>query len=266
MSKFFKWIDLRRIRQKKVEPSYHMDKVFEQVELYKHESDGLIFTSADAGYHPGTCETMVKWKPPSENTVDFLLQVNKTVQGDKYFISVFYGAKGYQVESDFEFGSDFEKVKGERLHGRIIECKYDANWPFFWRFSRFRDDKPDANHVSVFKKVQKSIQDNVTREKLLAIREKIEVTWKEREAVKKAGKRSHQDTDNSLKDRVKKASITENETREKTIPADSDLKTASSSDPVETQKPEKEHDKESVVSKDNDKSLAEKELLSVDFD
>ena len=232
-----------------------MDKVFEQINLYKHDSDGLIFTSAEAGYHFGTCETMIKWKPPSENTVDFLLQVKKTVNGDEYYISIFNGSKGYQFESDFEFGSDLEKVKGQKLHGRIIECKYVPNWPHFWRFSRFRDDKPDANHISTFVKVKKSIQDNVTREKLLEIRQIIEKSWKERELVSKGSKRSSESLGNEQKskdvpvDRYDKSSNQDKSADEKT----EENPTGQETEQEETQNATKA-------------ALSEKELLSVDFD
>jgi mRNA guanylyltransferase len=73
----------------------------------------------------------------------------------QYSISIFHGDKlGYLQHSSFHFGSDFEKVKNEtNLNNRIIECKYDPNWPHHWRFSRFRDDKETANFITVYKKV-----------------------------------------------------------------------------------------------------------------
>jgi mRNA guanylyltransferase len=39
-----------------------------------HENDGLIFTIDACPYYPGTCEEIVKWKPPHMNTIDFDLR------------------------------------------------------------------------------------------------------------------------------------------------------------------------------------------------
>ncbi|CAE8665505.1 unnamed protein product, partial [Polarella glacialis] len=44
-----------------------------------HRTDGLVFTPVMVPYAPGTCPSLLKWKPASLNTVDFKLQV---VQGD----------------------------------------------------------------------------------------------------------------------------------------------------------------------------------------
>ena len=41
-----------------------------------HETDGLMFAPAEALYVCGRDEKLLKWKPPSLNTIDFLLKVN----------------------------------------------------------------------------------------------------------------------------------------------------------------------------------------------
>jgi hypothetical protein len=47
-----------RLRWKPFELSYRIKSVFENMAKYKHGSDGVIFTSADAPYEFGTCDTM----------------------------------------------------------------------------------------------------------------------------------------------------------------------------------------------------------------
>ena len=60
-----------------MEFSYGLDKVLNStIPSLKHKSDGLIFTSSIAGYKTGTFNKMLKWKPPSENSIDFLLRLD----------------------------------------------------------------------------------------------------------------------------------------------------------------------------------------------
>ena len=47
-----------------------------------HENDGLIFTVDQCPYYPGTCEEIMKWKPPHMNTVDFLIERGPEIKGD----------------------------------------------------------------------------------------------------------------------------------------------------------------------------------------
>lgn len=87
----------RRVLLKPQELSYGIEAVFkEHLPRLQHGNDGLIFTSAQAPYTPGTDRKMfcppppplhiprtdpllrtcrLKWKPPSENSIDFLLQL-----------------------------------------------------------------------------------------------------------------------------------------------------------------------------------------------
>jgi mRNA guanylyltransferase len=60
-----------------MELSYGLDKVLKEVvPNLKHKSDGLIFTSSISGYKTGTCEKMLKWKPPHENSIDLQLSID----------------------------------------------------------------------------------------------------------------------------------------------------------------------------------------------
>jgi len=81
-----------RIRVKEINFSYHVEKVFNvDIPALQHENDGLIYTCVNAPYTPGTDTNMyaspvlrrsfltsdiyhrLKWKPPSENSIDFKL-------------------------------------------------------------------------------------------------------------------------------------------------------------------------------------------------
>lgn len=55
------------------------------------------------------------------------------------------------------------KASGDQLDERIAEVHWDLTRES-WRFLRFRDDKPHANHRSVVDKIMQSIEDGVEKE------------------------------------------------------------------------------------------------------
>ena len=59
------------IELKKLERAYAVDRVVESIKHLRHGNDGLIFTAARTPYELGTCASMLKWKPPELNSVDF---------------------------------------------------------------------------------------------------------------------------------------------------------------------------------------------------
>ncbi|ORY85109.1 putative mRNA capping enzyme alpha subunit [Protomyces lactucae-debilis] len=188
---------------KRMQLGYGITMMYKEViPNLRHGNDGLIFTSINAPYTSGTDESLLKWKPAEENSVDFLLVV--------HFVSLPNGEPDFNAIPGFELlayhgdrdgqedyrpfaplhvdSSDWEMVKaeGERhrgLHDKIVECHLDSEQR--WRFMRIRDDKTHGNHISIIKKVLESIRDGVTREQL------------EQNAfhAKKAYKERHQKTD-----------------------------------------------------------------------
>lgn len=55
------------------------------------------------------------------------------------------------------------KEKGEQFDDRVIEVCWDTERSG-WRFMRFRDDKLNANHKSIMRKIIDSISDGVELE------------------------------------------------------------------------------------------------------
>ncbi|KAI8902383.1 mRNA capping enzyme, catalytic domain-containing protein [Globomyces pollinis-pini] len=169
-------------RQKRLELSYQLPIVFRHMQSYQHETDGVIFTSAVAPYTFGTCDKMLKWKPAEENTVDFkILKVQVNGEFERH-LGILIQNEEYEDFGKLTLDSATEeKWKNDNYYDRIIECRFDFNWPNHWKFSRFRDDKLTANHISVYKKIKESINDNVTKEMLIEAAPSIYENWRLRE-------------------------------------------------------------------------------------
>lgn len=59
------------------------------------------------------------------------------------------------------------KESGEQYDDRIVECCWSTEIGA-WRMMRTRDDKPNANHKDIMKKIMISIQDGVEIEAVSA--------------------------------------------------------------------------------------------------
>ncbi|KAJ3076333.1 Dcp1p-Dcp2p decapping enzyme complex alpha subunit, partial [Quaeritorhiza haematococci] len=95
-----------RMGLKKLELSYGLERVFEQIELLKHKSDGIIFTSKDAPYSTGTCDKMLKWKPSEENTVDFKIDARGPPDKHTFWLQLWRGGSEHQDFCEFHLDSD----------------------------------------------------------------------------------------------------------------------------------------------------------------
>ncbi|ORY38887.1 hypothetical protein BCR33DRAFT_700382 [Rhizoclosmatium globosum] len=172
-----------KLKLKPLQLAYHVGQVFEDIPKLKHKNDGVIFTSQEAPYTIGTCQKMLKWKPSEENTVDFKLE-GPDIDG-KYWIYLWRGGReGHVLHGEFHLDQELAE-EWERYppgYGKIIECRYDPEWPGEWRFSRFRNDKENANHETVYMSIMDSIRDNVDQETIVSHAGVIREQWKMRES------------------------------------------------------------------------------------
>jgi len=177
--------------------SYSLDKVFQHdIPALHHGNDGLIYTCVSTPYTPGTDRNILKWKPPSENSVDFRLLLRfpssptNPAQPDYhakpiFSLHVWTGGTNYdpfdvmQVEDE-----EWEKIKasGEQYDDRIVEVHWDPSAEC-WRMMRFRDDKPNGNHRTVVENLIQSIRDGVEKEALLDRSTAIRNAWKARHGM-----------------------------------------------------------------------------------
>lgn len=189
-----------RVEFKYMQLSYGIEMMYREIiPKLHHGNDGLIFTSQKAHYTSGTDETLLKWKPAEENSVDFMLRIRFkfNAQGEQDFDSMpdlglfaFHGEDRRTHEADYRFYADlfaderdWERLKEEGtrhhgLEGLIVECNLDKESR--WRFMRVRDDKQHGNHVTVIGKVLNSIRDGVTMDQLLANSYDMRKAYKER--------------------------------------------------------------------------------------
>ncbi|KAL8728254.1 MAG: hypothetical protein Q9181_005409 [Wetmoreana brouardii] len=190
---------------KGMELGYGIEMMFKDIlPNLPHGNDGLIFTCRNTSYQFGTDPHILKWKPPEENTIDFLLQLDfPVIEPDgvdiregftnpfpdysakpHFSLLVFKGNNDYiPWGTMFVDDSEWEGMKSmeEPLNDRIVECFLDERSR--WRYYRFRDDKTEANYISTVESVMESIQDRVTKEDLIGVAKKIRDEWKRRQAA-----------------------------------------------------------------------------------
>ncbi|KAF8508398.1 mRNA capping enzyme [Gautieria morchelliformis] len=195
------------IKIKQMQLSYHVEKVIkEDIPRLQHGNDGLIYTCAESGYVVGTDERILKWKPASENSIDFRLElgfpplVTNPTEPDfcakpQFILKSWMGkergggrdAKGKQREAyeyfDVMTVDDEEwarmKASGEQIDDRIVEVCWDLQREG-WKMMRFRDDKPEGNHRSTVDKIVQTILDGVERDELISRSASIKAAWKVR--------------------------------------------------------------------------------------
>ncbi|KAF0434658.1 mRNA capping enzyme, alpha subunit [Gigaspora margarita] len=190
-----------KIEVKPMELSYGLDKVLhETIPKLKHKSDGLIFTSSVSPYTPGTCEKMLKWKPPNENSVDLQLRLedgrksgyqyqNNFNNRPRRFLLYKWMQKDEYSYFDDLYVTDEEWEEWQRneepLEKRIVEvtCETLNDNTTRWRFLRFRDDKHNGNHYSVVDKILESIMDGISEQQLIDHIPNIRNAWKQREKM-----------------------------------------------------------------------------------
>lgn len=186
-----------QISVKETSLSYTLDQVFQSIPNLRHGNDGLIYTRVSTPYMPGTDQNILKWKPPSENSIDFKLVLKfppsstHPEQPDYhakpiFALHVWTGGEGagakydpydvMQIENE-----DWEEMKasGEQFDDRIVEVHWDSSAEC-WRLMRFRDDKPHGNYRGVVENIISSIRDGVEKEVLLERCTTIRNAWKAR--------------------------------------------------------------------------------------
>ncbi|XP_065124901.1 mRNA-capping enzyme [Paramisgurnus dabryanus] len=131
-----------------------------------HEVDGLIFQPIGK-YKPGRCDDILKWKPPSHNSVDFRLKITKV--GGEGLIPQLVGLL-YVGSYERPFAQMKATKDLKQYDNKIIECTFVNN---SWMFMRQRVDKSFPNSYDTAMAVCNSIQHPVTKEILFEFLDRI---------------------------------------------------------------------------------------------
>jgi mRNA guanylyltransferase len=204
------------VELKSMQFSYALELMFRQIlPTLPHGNDGLIFTCRMTDYKHGTDQNILKWKPESENSIDFHLRLDfPLLQPDEQdraegITEPYYDYDSLPVCNLHVFAGDgkedpwyatmyleadeWESLKSlnQPLNDRIIECYMDSRKR--WRFMKFRDDKTTANHTSTVESVIESITDRVTEKDLILAAKGIRDEWKRRAADESAKEKKEQE-------------------------------------------------------------------------
>ncbi|KAI6036526.1 mRNA capping enzyme [Pisolithus microcarpus] len=165
------------IKVKNISFSYGIEDVFRiQIPALQHGNDGLIYTCTETPYVPGTDPNILKWKPPSENSIDFKLvlrfpPLKANPSQPDFHAKPFFGLHRRRGQAKYEPYDELQvendewesmKLSGEQVDDRIVEVRWDPGL-CHWRMMRFRDDKPHGNFRTVVDKIIESIADGVEK-------------------------------------------------------------------------------------------------------
>ncbi|KAF9680005.1 hypothetical protein SADUNF_Sadunf06G0075200 [Salix dunnii] len=126
-----------------------------------HDADGLIFQGWDDPYVTRTHEGLLKWKYPEMNSVDFLFEVD----GDDRQL-LYLHERGKKKLMEGHRVSFKGALDPSSYSGKIVECSWDSE-EREWVCMRVRTDKSTPNDFNTYKKVMRSINDNITEDVLL---------------------------------------------------------------------------------------------------
>jgi len=127
----------------------------------KYHTDGIIFMPLKWHYKSGYNKPILKWKPPSLQTIDFLLQK----EGEEFGLFVRH-PDGLMKFSTINIESEEENVMYTNLLGKIIECNYDINAKK-WIYLKTREDRSQPNGDWVAKGIWECIKENITKMDLI---------------------------------------------------------------------------------------------------
>jgi hypothetical protein len=126
----------------------------------EYKTDGLIFTPVDEPVRTGTHETLFKWKPRYQNTIDFLVKKS----GDKWSLYV-------QERGTMYFQGEIRgDVPDWITDGCIAECQFTSDETSkWWKPVGLRTDKVHPNNRRTFYSTLTNIKEDIKWEEFLKV-------------------------------------------------------------------------------------------------
>ena len=119
----------------------------------EYKVDGIVFTPVNEPIRIGTHETLFKWKPREQNTIDFKAKY----VGNKWCLYV--QEKGVLI---FESDLKSHEVPPWITEDCIVECQYMIHdEPRWWKPINLRKDKVHPNNRRTFYNTLKNIRENI---------------------------------------------------------------------------------------------------------
>ncbi|VDM64584.1 unnamed protein product [Angiostrongylus costaricensis] len=124
-----------------------------------HEIDGLILQPVDAPYTCGRSDIVLKWKPPSHNSIDFkVVKEGELPQHIGYL---------YVQNSNEPMATMKATKKLLPYDNKIIECTFEVRLNGQWIFMRERTDKSLPNSLKTAQAVYSSMVNPIDKNTLI---------------------------------------------------------------------------------------------------
>lgn len=133
------------LRIKTMVPLGDLEKM-PQLDSFEYETDGLVFTPVREPIRTGTHETLFKWKPHDQITVDFELKL---------------GTDLYVQDRGIPYKESCLHLRNRRLDlpdGTIVECGYGE---VGWFVVKVRTDKTYANNRRTYFRTCVNLQERI---------------------------------------------------------------------------------------------------------
>ncbi|CDF36521.1 unnamed protein product [Chondrus crispus] len=144
-----------------------------------NENDGVILSPVGMPYQVRNCPALLKWKPPHLNSIDFTLQLEKTLDPRHNQPSVkchiaYKGERSIVRMREIYFPSKLRRqfaANFDKFNNSIVELAYDR-MAGEWKYIRQREDKAIPNFSTTVIDTMETIAENMERGELVVHLEK----------------------------------------------------------------------------------------------
>ena len=138
----------------------------EYLPTVQQKVDGLVFTPVNEPIRLGTHETMFKWKPQEQNTVDFLMKWEPSRETPGFKPGRPTWRLYVQEKGKLYLEGEIPPDKADDIpileNGAILECMYmERDTPMWWKPLLKREDKDYPNNRRTFYRTLVNITEDI---------------------------------------------------------------------------------------------------------